>query len=214
MHLQLSGGHSDDTEDSVWPIILWESIFNIFVSFLSAQESLEMAIKKLQTAPWNASLGFRGCSEHFNSQSFKSQTAEKIHFKLMILWIASKDLQLAAGALSKSCLQIALRALSPTSSDCFVFVCSVLLADSDGQKQVAVLSVSISWCHLALPLFGPFVPLALVALWPLGPSLHLDALTASRQFVHHATVQQEASLCSVFSRCNGGLLRLFMVSTH
>ena len=159
-----------------------------------------MAIKTLQTAPWNASLGFRGCSEHFNSQSLKSQTAYKIHLKLMMLWIASKKLQLAAGALSKSCLQIALRVLLPTLSDLYLFArCFVQTEDS--QKQVAVLSVSICCCHLALPLFGPFVPLALVALFGLGPfgpllpAPLLDALTASGNLLHHATVH-----CALSSR--------------
>ena len=169
MHLQLSGGHSDDTEDSIWAITLWESIFNTFLSFFSAQESLKMAIKTLQTAPWNASLGFRGCSEHFNSQSLKSQTAYKIHLKLMMLWIASKKLQLAAGALSKSCLQIALRVLLPTLSDLYLFArCFVQTEDS--QKQVAVLSVSICCCHL------PYSCLTLLSLWLLWRFLALGPL--------------------------------------
>ena len=136
----------------------------------SAQESLKMAIKKLQTAPWNASLGFRGCSEHFNSQSLKSQTAYKIHLKLMMLWIASKKLQLAASALSKSCLQIALRVLLPTLSDCFVFVCSVLRADRRQPKA----SCSAFSQHLLLPFgltlvwaFCPFGSCGAFWPWPL-----------------------------------------------
>ena len=146
----------------------------------SAQESLKMAIKKLQTAPWNASLGFRGCSEHFNSQSLKSQTAYKIHLKLMMLGIASKKLQLAAGALSKSCLQIGSVSFCQPCLIALYLFARCFVQTEDSQKQVAVLSVSICCCHLALPLFGPFVPLALVALFGLGPfgpfdlcSLHL-----------------------------------------
>ena len=169
-----------------------------------------MAIKTLQTAPWNASLGFRGCSEHFNSQSLKSETAYKIHLKLMMLWIASKKLLvLFQKVVSK------LRSVSFCQpSDLYLFArCFVQTEDS--QKQVAVLSVSICCCHLALPLFGPFVPLALVALFGLGPfgpllPALLHALTASGNLLHHATVH-----CALSSRhATVDFIEAFMVSTH
>ena len=81
MHLQLSGGHSDDTEDSILAIALWESIFNKFVSFSNAQVSLKRAIKKLQMTPWNASLRFRGHSEHFKFTVFEVTDSVQVPFE-------------------------------------------------------------------------------------------------------------------------------------